>query len=234
MKPIYFKLCDGKPVVLNPTNDAHLQAYLIEPRSQVPEMIRQINAANYYQSLLSGSGGDKVFLDLGANLGLVSLWALPACRRVVAIEAEPLTFNFLCRLAKPYAPKFECVLEALADKTGPVKLSVDHTDFSCHTITNPKKGNPIVEVPGVTLIDLLAKHSLPRVDLCKIDVEGAEMAAVTEDVLSEAQVLMYYIEVHKTPTQSREQSLQQMLQRLKRTGFQTEVHRTNAIIAKRA
>lgn len=219
---------NNRVVELNRIRDPKLEEYLHSPKAQVKEMIRQINDARYYMGLFSWK--DLVFLDLGANLGLVSLFAFPACKRVVAVEAEPRTFSMLTKILAPY-PMCEPRLAALSPVTGMASLSVDPVDWSCHTLTNPKPGNPSVHVRGYTFGDLLKETSLNHVDVCKVDVEGAEMDTITLDVLKTAPVRTWYIEVHKTPTRTRDQNFVEMLERLKKAGYAVTTPRPNAIVA---
>jgi FkbM family methyltransferase len=195
-------------------------------------MIRQINAARFYDGLFEGN--DLTFVDLGANLGMVSLFASPRCRKVLAVEPEPMTYTYLSILTR-YAPKqnIDCMHVALAPKSGTVQIAVDNSDFSCHTVINPKLGSTFMPVMGMTLLEILEKSNLHQVDICKVDTEGAEMGSLTEDSILDCGIPRWYIEVHKTPQMPREKSLAVMLARLKNCGFTCTTPRPNAIIAKR-
>lgn len=225
------QLADRSHLNLNPNSKPDLQCYLDNPRSQVAEMIRQVNQGKYYEGLFEKDG--LTFLDLGANIGIVSLFAAPKCSRLVAVEAEPITFGHLQQLVSdsPFR-QIECLHAAIAPRSDTVRISVDPVDYSCHTITNPKPNSRFAEVQGFTLCDLLSRVNLDRIDVCKVDVEGAEMDALTLDVIQSAPVKCWYIEVHKTPSMTREKSLAVMLDRLKSSRFICSVLRSNAIIAK--
>lgn len=213
---------------MNPTADPKLEAHLCNPRAQIREMVRQINAARYYERFFVGKK-DLVFVDLGANLGLVSMYAAPACAKVLAVEPEPTTYEMMKRILHQF-PNIIPAQVAVAATVGPVLLSSDPADFSCHTVTNPKRGNPLREVIGKTFDDILDGQPA---DVCKVDVEGAEMECFTPKVLANAPVHQYYMEVHKTPGKARETNMAEMLSRFDLAHFKTETPRPNAIIATR-
>jgi predicted RNA methylase len=47
-----------------------------------------------YDHLFEGKS-DLVFLDIGANIGLVSIYAVPYCKRIVAVEPCKETYDRL-------------------------------------------------------------------------------------------------------------------------------------------
>lgn len=192
-------------------------------------MIRQVNRGAFYKDVFTEREGN--FLDLGANLGIVSLYASPFFKRVVAVEAEPRTFHYL-NLVTREIKNIECLHAALAPKTEPVKITVDSQDYSCHTITNPKPNSLSVQVNGMKFSDILSKLGMSLVHVCKVDVEGSEMDSLTVDVFTNSPVLCWYIEVHRTPTMSREKAMTVMLDRLKGARYVCHCPRPNAIVAK--
>lgn len=224
-------LCDGTTVPLNPENYPVLDLYLKDPRAQVREMVDQINRRAFYASLFVGKQGLR-FLDLGANLGLVSLYASPACDRVVAVEAEPRTFSMLrllCEL-RP-ANNIQCIHAAVWPTSGCVGLSVDEGDYSCHTLINRKPNSKTVPVPALSWADLLERAPLTEpLDVVKVDIEGAEMEIFKTELLAGSGVRTWYFECHKTPFQTRDQSMLEMMARLKTAGYSVTRPRDNALI----
>lgn len=229
--PIQLRLADGIPVHLNPTKDPELEQYLHDPKSQVKEMIRQINVVKYYDFMFPKEG--LTFLDLGANLGLVSLFAVPRCKLIVAVECNPKVYQMMTKLMA-LSPNVIPVHAAVASKTGTVLLSDNQKDYTCSTLTNPTPDDPRIPVPSLTLADLLQGTKLVHgIDVCKVDIEGAEMELLTVDSIRAMNVKLWYVEVHKTPNQDRDQSLADMISRMQQAGFKTACPRPNAIIARR-
>ena len=127
-------------------------------------------------------GGTFTFVDIGANVGLYSLFA--AARggdrvHVLAIEPQPgildrLRFN----LAANPAAKIDVLPIALADRDGTAELVLDADDsggthLDKHTAARRADGS-IVSVPCKTLAAALGEAGMTEIDALKIDVEGAE------------------------------------------------------------
>ena len=85
----------------------------------------------------------------------------------------------------------------------------------------------------MTLQGIFQEGGIGSVDVCKVDVEGTEMECLSLDVLRQAPVICWYIEVHRTPKLTREHSHVIMTDRLLSAGFICSHPRSNAIIAKR-
>ncbi len=123
--------------------------------------------------------GDVV-LDVGANVGTDTKSALAAgAGLVVAIEPEPLTLECLRRnLAAEIRDKRVIVVPKGAwDKEDTLALHVDPADAGGSSFVWQKSG-PSVEVPLTTIDRIVADLKLPKVDLIKMDIEGAEKNAL--------------------------------------------------------
>jgi hypothetical protein len=58
----------------------------------------------------------------------------------------------------------------------------------------------LIEVSGLTLSSILSIYQLEHVDVCKIDVEGAESQITPEQFVAAKDVIdCYWIEFHNTP-----------------------------------
>lgn len=149
-----------------------------------------LNAGDHweYQLLAKWLEPGDQFLDLGANLGYYSFAALPAVGatgRVVAVDAAPYIVEKLQLSAKLLgAPNLEPVQFAVTDENGEVSFYVCPSGF----ITGEQSMRPPdsllaqsvkVTVPACTLRELQRTRSLDsRLSLVKIDIEGAEGAAL--------------------------------------------------------
>jgi FkbM family methyltransferase len=113
-------------------------------------------------------------LDLGANIGLASLWfrAHNQSARIVAVEADPRTFAKLARNVA-HDSRIEPVHAAIADHGGGVAL-LSSAD-SWNSAVAPAAGTEhVVEVPSTTMDDLVSRLALHPLDVVKIDIEGME------------------------------------------------------------
>jgi FkbM family methyltransferase len=127
-------------------------AYLISPALVAPNKVETI-------------------IDCGANIGMTSLYfaaAYPAAR-IYSVEADPENFSILKSntMREPrIVPIHGCIVPTPRDTVA----------FNNHGPAWGRKlgGSDGIHVPATTLDALLAKHDIARVDLLKIDIEGAE------------------------------------------------------------
>lgn len=116
--------------------------------------------------------GDRV-VDLGANLGLFTVLAAKAGARVIAVEAQrgfgPLIAEH-CRL-NAVGPSVQVLHAIVGGTTGVIRA--DAGGAGCSHWTEP--------VPTVTVAEVIDRAGFDRVDLMKIDVEGAEFDLIDED-----------------------------------------------------
>ncbi len=129
--------------------------------------------------------GDVV-LDVGAGFGTETLplsKMVGASGRIIAIEAFPSTFTMLKRVCELNDLRnVTLVHAAVMDSNEPVKMS----DVGADSYLENKIGSHGIEVPAVTIPDLVAEMKLDRIDFLKMNIEGAELPALrgAKDVLS--------------------------------------------------
>ena len=130
--------------------------------------------------------GDVIF-DCGANIGLFSIVALNRIGpsgRLVALEPEPSVRAVLeSNLSRNCQIKAHSVLNcALYSDRRSMKLAVNHKAFTMHRLetagTPSNADDEIIRVQTTTIDDLVADLRLPKVDFIKMDIEGAEIAAL--------------------------------------------------------
>ncbi len=135
-------------------------------------IIERVCGHSFLPGLLSSS---PVVLDLGANRGdFTSVFVERYGARVIAVEPNPaLSAGLAARGAA------EVVRAAVAPQAGTVAFAVDANDESS-TIMEPGSGSrpQEIEVEAVTLTDLLRRSACDRIDLVKLDIEGAEILAL--------------------------------------------------------
>jgi FkbM family methyltransferase len=117
-----------------------------------------------------------IFADIGASVGIHTLEAARAVGpsgKVYAFEPTPRTLAALrSNLALNGVTQVEVFPVAVMDRSGPVRLHLNHEDGSLNSIF-PGEGAPeAIEVPGLPLDEALAGRE--KVDIIKIDAEGAE------------------------------------------------------------
>ncbi len=124
--------------------------------------------------------GDVV-LDLGANMGYFTLLAARLVGKegkVYAFEPQPTNYSLLVKNIELNGYDNVVPLQkAVSNTSGLIKLFISDEDIGNSTIFQYGGDRESVEVEAVTLDDFF-KDKEHRVDVIKMDVEGAEMAAL--------------------------------------------------------
>lgn len=118
------------------------------------------------------------FLDVGANVGVYSFYALNRFRKVIAVEAHPVMASGLRRIIKP---ENQVLPVALSDRIGETTFHIPTrrgrdvlTRSSLQQDANPGFDLRTITVPTTTIDEL----ELSRIGVIKIDVEGHESAVL--------------------------------------------------------
>ena len=123
--------------------------------------------------------GDVV-VDVGAGRGehlLAFCEAVGPAGRVVAIEAHPESFEILCHFCRLNSlNNVDLVNCAVSDARGTIYIDTQ-PDWQGNTITVSKIAGAH-RVEAFTLDELAIARDLPRIDLLKVNIEGAEKAAL--------------------------------------------------------
>lgn len=121
----------------------------------------------------AGPGG--VVVDGGANVGFYALWqavSVGPTGVVHAFEPNPRAFELLCRNVEANRLDWvRCHPLALTADGGRVMLTGDARDSSMLKTTGTGDG---VEVASTSLDQFVADHGIQRIDVLKLDTEGAE------------------------------------------------------------
>lgn len=125
-------------------------------------------------------GPGSTFIDVGANVGIYSIFAALCAgpeAKIIAIEPHPVALTRLrCNIALNDLTSIVVEPMALADQCGVVPLRNNPHNFGSSSIVfddNAPK-HDLCEVQADTLFGLCAKHGLTKLDAVKLDVEGAE------------------------------------------------------------
>lgn len=157
----------------------------------------QIAVGEYRWPGLTPEAGWRV-VDVGANIGVFSLWAERHGAEVTAYEPEPGTFASLVTnvAGRRISPR----QAALVGKAVPtVRLYLSEVDSTRNTVAGKEiesgeRLDDFVDVPTVTLEDVVGSGC----DLLKLDCEGAEFESVLhadDDTLRRAQRII--LEFHR-------------------------------------
>jgi FkbM family methyltransferase len=168
----------------------------------------------------------RFVVDLGAHVGSFTLWAAGAAPcRVHAFEPNPATFELLRRNLESDPERLRCTRAAVAGEPGTRRLAL--TEDSAANSIDPvpaEESTAGLTVPTITLGEALERAGFPRVDVLKMDIEGAEFEVL--DHLGPRAldgVGAVVIECHRRPGASPER----LAARLEREGFEVGVSRKN-------
>lgn len=132
---------------------------------------------------------DGVFVDIGANVGIYTLWAahhLAAPGRVLAFEPNPNTFGRLAfnvaanAQGNPRWPRVELLNCGISDREQELELALDPRNLGSASLAPDVARNrsTCVRVRCRPLLDVLTEHEVTRIDALKIDIEGYEDVAL--------------------------------------------------------
>lgn len=193
-------------------------AFHIPPTRRLParrsEYGLRLNNRTYNIVLRSGGSGDMfvfyevlhdavyrlttsfaaapVVLDLGANIGMASIFfdSSLSNARLIAVEPDPDNYAVLQHNLKSCV-NATCYQAAVTDRQGSIgwhreeQFYAGHIDPAITTLT----------VPTLALADIIRDQALARIDVLKIDVEGSEHL-VLADSAALAIVQCILIELH--------------------------------------
>lgn len=131
--------------------------------------------------LLSRIGPGSTFVDVGANIGALTI---PAARKmgasgiVVAIEASPRVFPYLAHNVEVNGIsniRLRCCAASDSESTGLPFYEAPADHFGMGSLGPQFHAEP-APVPAQTLDRILAEEDVTEVSVLKVDVEGSEAA----------------------------------------------------------
>lgn len=166
------------------------------------------------------AGERPTIIDGGANVGVGTIWwsARWPNAKILAYEPDPIIFETL-KWNTRYHNNVTLVQAAIGcESTGSIFLS-EGSDAGRLGSQDDPVGEPIA-VEVVHLSDIL--EPLGRVDLLKLDIEGAETAVLAEAECHLDVVERIFVEYHSLD--GRPQVLDSLLALLARQGFRYYIH----------
>lgn len=143
-------------------------------RSSDIAVFRQVFMEDAYRPLRTASAV-RCILDLGANIGLASIYFLNHFpdARVLAVEPDPENYTLCARNLAPYGDRARVLLGAVWTRVAKLALSRAGDGRSwAITVTEPEEEPATVQCWDIPT--LLSTARFEEVDLLKIDIEGSE------------------------------------------------------------
>jgi len=142
-----------------------------------------------------------VVVDLGSNAGYSVLYfkSVYPSARIIAVEPHPQTFERL-KLNTAHLADVDLINAAVTDYAGKATLYYGKKSWAAAlTASNDRPASAVV--PAITLRDLTEELGLTKIDLLKIDIEGAEdqVLASSASILKHTRLVIfeYHQEHHR-------------------------------------
>lgn len=155
------------------------------------------------EELVADLPASPVVLDVGGHIGCFSMSVALASPNAVVhtYEASPSTYEFLLRnlAANGLSDRVNATNNALSDHHGTLQFASSSLGSGLNGMTQKLADTNVVDVPCITFAEAVAVAG-GRVDLVKMDVEGAEYPIVLgSDPSDWATVQKVAIEFHGVP-----------------------------------
>lgn len=164
---------DGEYFVDGP-NFRYYSDTILGWRSKLRATVEAIE--DFWFHLYRPRAGDTI-VDIGAGRGedsFVFSRAVGKTGRVLAVEAHPSTYAYLLKTCRWNQLENVTPLQyAIVSERGTARIE-DGDRYQSNSVLSPGAKTPTVEVPAVSLDELLDEQSVERVDFLKMNIEGAE------------------------------------------------------------
>lgn len=119
-------------------------------------------------------------LDLGANIGLASIWlARQYDCEVIAVEPEPANADLARRNYALNGVRGAVVEAAIGPRDETLPFAIDRAS-NLGSLRAAAEGRAVVDVVVRTPQSVMQEFGLDSIDLCKLDIEGGEQALLLE------------------------------------------------------
>ena len=206
-------------------NEAHrFKNYLLKSNyssSVFDYVIHEIFTEEIYR--FKSQKNNHIILDIGANIGLTSLFFKELYPDSEIIVFEPDPSSFLCLKENLNGLNIQMNPFAVSNSNGSSKFYVNENsakNFPVASLHQNEFSQKEINVEVVDIVDIISK--LECIDFCKIDVEGEE-SNIIEGLINGKlinKVQEYIIEYHFWVKQK--YSLKQILQLFYENGFNNE------------
>ena len=147
--------------------------------SSIPHILKEIYIDDVYSGLFLGRK-DLVVLDIGAHIGLWSMFASRFCSKIYAFEPASDLYEILVKNIEYNGYKnVESLKIAIANADTKTTLFKGGQNTTANLLGDAGRGSE--EVECWTLPTLFEKKGLEHVDVMKLDVEGAEFGIIGGD-----------------------------------------------------
>ncbi|MBU3926250.1 MAG: FkbM family methyltransferase [Bacteroidetes bacterium] len=176
----YFKVifCKKSDYILF-NHKEYRQPVLLRKNSSDIQVFYQVLFNNSYQIELKEKPG--VIIDLGANIGLSSIYYLnkyPECK-VIAVEPDKSNYNLLIKNTTGYS-NFIAYNKGIWNKNVLLRINDNNNGHWGFSVYESNAGSSET-VESITLDQMITENNISKIDLLKIDIEGSEIELFKEN-----------------------------------------------------
>ena len=193
------KFSDIAGNVIDLSSSENYKNHAFAEHSCVVNILKQFNT-DFYWFLKDQE--ELNMIDLGANIGLFSIFAAPVCERIFSVEPTPSHFSLMKELVDLAGVKnIEMLNLAVGLEDGESEFNIHERNSTMNSFishrTDPHSGKT-VKVKTKTLNSIIDSLDIDRVGFVKMDIEGFENEIIFEDSFEEAVAKIdgLYVEVH--------------------------------------
>jgi len=168
---VYFKLTNKKFVIFK--TKTNLKIKLRVRSTDLMALTHVWLIQEYYNNDFKINDND-IIIDIGAHIGLFSLYASQFCKNGKIYCFEPVKENFDLFLSNIKLNKIENIFPfniAVSNKSSIAKIYLNK-DEAGHSMFHPTLSS--IEVKSTTLQKIFEDNNLEKCDFLKLDCEGAE------------------------------------------------------------
>jgi FkbM family methyltransferase len=181
----------------------------------------------YTAGLISTVAQGGTVVDIGAHIGLFSIFASRTlhARRIISVEPDPANFKLLSKsISANHVENATLVMAAVADESGERRIYTNPSNTGGHSFY--ARGAPSRLVGAISLTELFKSSGVSECSLLKMDCEGAEMEileSAPDELLRivSAISLEYHLEAYSP------ERLEKFQKRMEGLGFLLEVRPTS-------
>jgi FkbM family methyltransferase len=169
------------------------------------------------------------FVDVGANIGYFTLLAgsvVGPAGRVVAFEPTPAVVNRLRENVRLNGLRnVTSVQKAISDHRGTAQFFLSDEDPEANSLFRQNTAAKRVEVETATLDDELSRYAIGKVDVLKIDTEGAELSVLqgARKTLTGASPPKIFLEINPVTLRMAGVAAEQIFNKLDEFGYGWQV-----------
>ena len=220
---VYFKIIKKENVILETRNNIKIK---IRTNSTDIMQLGTVWLIEDYEVSGFNINNEDVIIDIGAHIGLFSLFASQYCKNGKIFCYEPIEKNFGILKENIELNKNKNIIHfnsAVSNQLNKLKIFID-SDDSAHSIFKSDKN--FIEVNSTTIKSIFDENKIKNCNLLKLDCEGSEYQIIEsipkEYFLKIDKMIIEYHLANKNP-----KLYKKLIQNLKDNSFEIKIEKTS-------